>query len=267
MPIAAALQMVSSASVQENLNTVSEFFLKAKDHNADLIVLPENFALMGKHETDKFNIAENLGEGFIQEQLQALAKKFNIWIIAGTIPIKSTDNRVKATNLVFDNKGKCAARYDKIHLFDVQISSKEAHHESKTISPGSELVIVDTPIGCVGLTVCYDLRFQELYRKLVEKGADIFTVPSAFTAITGDAHWEILLRARAIENLSYVIAANQGGFHENGRQTYGSTMIIEPWGRILTRFDKGTGLVSAEIDLKTLKRLRKEFPTNEHHVL
>lgn len=267
MPIAAALQMVSSASVQENLNTVSEFCLKAKDHNADLIVLPENFAFMGKHETDKFNIAENLGEGFIQEQLQALAKKFNIWIIAGTIPIKSRDNRVKASSLVFDNKGKCAARYDKIHLFDVQISPKEAHHESKTISPGSELVIVDTPIGCVGLTVCYDLRFPELYRKLVEKGADIFTVPSAFTAITGDAHWEILLRARAIENLSYVIAPNQGGFHENGRQTYGSTMIIEPWGRILTRFDKGTSLVSAEIDLKTLKRLRKEFPTNEHHVL
>ena len=222
---------------------------------------------MGMHETDKLRLAEKIGIGDIQETLSNLAKKYNLWIIAGTIPIQSHSERVKASSLVFDNKGLCAGRYDKIHLFDVKVSETESHRESFTVERGDELVVVDTPIGRVGLTVCYDLRFPELYQQLVLKGAELFSIPSAFTAVTGAAHWEVLLRARAIENLCYVLAPNQGGQHENGRQTYGHSVVIEPWGKILACKLSGAGLVTAEIDLQRLQQLRKQFPCNNHHVL
>lgn len=169
--------------------------------------------------------------------------------------------------MVFDNNGLCAARYDKIHLFDVRVSEQEAHQESATVDRGDELVVVDTPIGQVGLSVCYDLRFPELYRQLVQRGAELLSIPSAFTAVTGVAHWEVLLRARAIENLSYVIAPNQGGQHENGRQTYGHSMVIEPWGKVVAQQETGEGIVIADIDLQRLQQLRQQFPSNEHHVL
>ncbi|STX47919.1 nitrilase [Legionella hackeliae] len=230
-------------------------------------VLPENFAFMGKQETDKLHKAEKYGSGEIQEHLSRWAKTYNLWVIAGTVPLKGLKERAKSSCLVFDDKGMCAARYDKIHLFDVRVSEQEAHQESSTIERGDEIVVVDTPVGRVGLSVCYDLRFPELYRQLVLRGAELFTVPSAFTAVTGAAHWEALLRARAIENLCYVIAPNQGGEHENGRHTYGHSMIIEPWGKVIAEQKAGTGMITAEVDLQRLQQLRRQFPSNDHHVL
>ncbi|MDI9818557.1 MULTISPECIES: carbon-nitrogen hydrolase family protein [unclassified Legionella] len=263
----AVLQLISSASVNNNLKEVERFFSKAKEEQVSLLVLPENFAFMGKDETDKWRIAERYGSGEIQDFISQLAKRYGLWVIAGTLPLKGLQNRARSSCLVFDDKGLCAARYDKIHLFDVRVSEQEAHQESATIERGSELVVVDTPVGYVGLSVCYDLRFPELYRQLVLRGAQLFAVPSAFTAVTGAAHWEVLLRARAIENLCYVAAPNQGGQHENGRETYGHSMIVEPWGKVLAKWEAGSGLICAEVDLQRLEQLRRQFPCNEHHVL
>jgi len=263
----AVVQMNSSASVKKNLDDLENILAQARDESIDLVVLPENFAFMGLKETDKLAVAESFGQGEIQQKIGELAKKHNLWIIAGTIPVKTASDRVRASSLVFDNKGKCAARYDKIHLFDVRVSDTEAHQESLTIERGSDPVVVDTPIGRVGLTVCYDLRFPELYRQLAMKGAELFSIPSAFTAITGAAHWDVLLRARAVENLCYVLAANQGGLHENGRKTYGHSLIVEPWGKVIARLSKGVGIVSAQVDLQRLQQLRRQFPCNTHHVL
>jgi nitrilase len=264
---AAVLQMVSSPNILENLHTLEFFLSKAQKEAAALIVLPENFAFMGIKETDKLAIAEAYGHGIIQDTLKKFAKQYRLWIIAGSIFIKSENHRVKASCIVYNSEGEAVARYDKIHLFDVRVSEEEAHQESLTIEPGNQLVVVDTPIGRVGLTVCYDLRFPELYRQLVLKGAELFTVPSAFTKVTGAAHWETLLRARAIENLGYVLAPNQGGQHLNGRQTYGHSMIVEPWGKVIGEQKKDPGIIFADIDLERLRQLRLQFPCNEHHVL
>lgn len=263
----AVVQMVSSASIKSNLDVVERFLINACDKQLDLVVLPENFAFMGIKETDKLQIAESFGNGDIQTLIAGFAKKYKLWIIAGTIPIKKRGNRVKASNLVFDNQGKCAARYDKIHLFDVKISEHEAHQESLTTEPGNKLVVVDTPIGRIGLSVCYDLRFPELYQQLMMQGAQLLSVPSAFTEVTGAAHWEVLLRARAIENLCYVLAPNQGGLHDNHRKTWGHSMIIEPWGRILACHSSGEDMLIAPIDLQRLQQLRQQFPCNRHHIL
>jgi predicted amidohydrolase len=267
MPKVAAVQIVSSASIESNLKQVEAFFADAKEEQVDLLVLPENFAFMGMNEGDKLQIAEKYGVGIIQDKVSSLAKQYGLWVIAGTLPLKGLHERVRTSCLVFDDEGRCAARYDKIHLFDVRVSEQEAHQESATVERGDELVVVDTPVGRVGLTVCYDLRFPELYRQLVLRGAELFTVPSAFTAVTGVAHWEVLLRARAIENLCYVIAADQGGLHENGRQTYGHSMIIEPWGKVVIQQESGAGILTADIDLQRLQQLRRQFPCNSHHVL
>ncbi|KTD51716.1 nitrilase [Legionella quinlivanii] len=263
----AVLQMVSSASPAENLRQVDLLLASAKEQNVELAVLPENFAFMGLKETDKLGLAESYPHGEIQGKVSALASKYGLWIIAGTIPVKGLQDKVRSSSLVFDERGLCAARYDKIHLFDVRVSEQEAHQESLTIERGSELVVAETPVGKIGLTVCYDLRFPELYQQLLMRGAELFSVPSAFTAITGMAHWEVLLRARAIENLCYVLAANQGGTHQNGRQTYGHSMIIEPWGKILGQHENNAGMVTADIDLPRLHQLRRQFPCVEHHVL
>lgn len=267
MPKIAAIQMVSSTSITENLNQVEYFLSKANQEEVDVVVLPENFAFMGKDEQDKLKRAEEYGNGEIQGKIRSLAKKYRLWIIAGTIPLKGLHGKARASCLVFDDQGLCAARYDKIHLFDVRISSTEAHQESATIERGDNIVVVDTPVGRIGLSVCYDLRFPELYRQLYLKGAQIFSIPSAFTAITGVAHWEVLLRARAIENLCYVVAPNQGGVHENGRQTYGHTLLVDPWGKVLDEVKGEVGLITAEIDLKRLDQLHLQFPCNEHHIL
>lgn len=263
----AVIQMVSSANVKENLSSLDPLFSKAREECAKLLILPENFAFMGMHETDKLVIAEEMGQGEIQSTVSRLAKQYGLWVIAGSIPLRSSSNRVKAACIVYNDKGETIAHYNKVHMFDVRVSPEEAHQESLTIEPGDKLVVVDTPVGRVGLSICYDLRFPELYRQLVLKGAELFTVPSAFTAVTGAAHWEILLRARAIENLSYVLAPNQGGKHVNGRHTYGHSMIIEPWGKILSEQKSGSGIIFADIDLQRLRQLRLQFPCNEHHVL
>lgn len=263
----AIVQMVSSAKIEENLHQAEQMLVKAREAQAELVVLPENFAFMGMNETDKLQIAEVYGQGPIQQKIRHLAKKMGLWIVAGTIPLKGTGSKVRASSMVYDDQGLCVARYDKIHLFDVRVSEHEAHQESLTVERGHDLVVVDTPVGKVGLTVCYDLRFPELYRLLVEKGAELFTVPSAFTAVTGLAHWEVLLRARAIENLCYVLAPNQGGYHENGRHTYGHSMIVEPWGKILAQKEEQYGVICADIDLQRLSQLRRQFPCTLHHVL
>jgi len=263
----AVVQMVSSASVKENLSKLDGFFAKAREEGAELLVLPENFAFMGMSETDKLHVAEEAGNGEIQNAVSQLAHRYGIWVIAGTIPIKATASRTKASSMVFDAKGALVARYDKIHLFDVRVSDQEAHQESLTVEPGEQIAVVDTPVGRVGLSVCYDLRFPELYRELVLKGAELLSAPSAFTAVTGLAHWKILLRARAIENMCYVLAPNQGGQHANRRHTYGHSMIVEPWGKILVEQQQGTGVIVAEVDLQRLQQLRRQFPCLEHHVL
>jgi nitrilase len=263
----AVAQMVSSANVIENLQQVETLMVQAREQEAELVLLPENLAFMGHKDVDKLQVGEAYGQGPIQEKISQLAKRLGLWVIAGTIPIKVSSSKVRASSLVYDNQGLCVTRYDKIHLFDVNVSLHESYKESATIERGYDLVLVDTPIGKVGLTVCYDLRFPELYRELAIQGAQLFTVPSAFTAITGQAHWEVLLRARAIENLCYVLAANQGGQHENGRSTYGHSMIVDPWGKVLAEQEEGVGIVTAEIDLHALHHLRQTFPTVDHHVL
>lgn len=266
MAVAAVLQTVSSSVISMNLANLEKSIQQAADQELSLIALPENFALMGLTEHDKLSKAENYGQGLIQDFVSQLAKRYGVWIIAGTMPIKSKTDRVRASCLVYDNKGLCAARYDKIHLFDVRVSEQEMHQESATIEPGNSTVVVDTPIGKVGLTVCYDLRFPELYQELRRKGAQIFTVPSAFTAITGKAHWEVLLRARAIENLCYVLAPNQGGEHDNGRITHGHSLIVDPWGAIIAEVID-SNFIKADIDLHKLEKLRENLPCHAHHVL
>lgn len=263
----AILQMNSSDNVKENLHSLEVFLAEARDGGAELLVLPENFAFMGMKPSDKLLIVEKYGHGEIQSAISQLAKQFGMWVIAGSIFIYHSKTQVKASCMVYNSNGKTEARYDKIHLFDVDVSDQEVHRESLTISPGEESVVVETPVGRVGLSICYDLRFPELYRQLVMKGAELFTVPSAFTAITGAAHWEALLRARAIENLCYVLAPNQSGEHTNGRRTHGHSMIVDPWGKIISEQSTGTGIIFADIDLQRLHQLRKQLPCNDHHVL
>lgn len=263
----AVAQMNSSHNVKENLHELEPFFVQARKGGAALLVLPENFAFMGMQAGDKLLIAEEHGDGEIQRTVSELAKRNSIWVIAGSIFLYHSKTQVKATSLVYNNKGENIACYDKIHLFDATVSDKEFHHESRTISPGSKPIVVDTPVGRIGLSICYDLRFPELYRQLVLEGAELFTVPSAFTAITGAAHWEVLVRARAIENLCYVLAPNQGGVHTNGRYTHGHSMIVDPWGKIISEQSEGSGVIFADIDLQHLQQLRRQFPCNEHHIL
>jgi len=265
----AAVQMASGPNVSANLIEVKRLVNQAVDAGARLVVLPENFALMGNVDGDMIKIAEQEGSGPIQAFLSELAKKKNCWIVGGTLPIVSEDkNRVRASCLVFDDRGKQVARYDKIHLFDVDImDTEESYTESKTIEPGSDVSTLDTPFGKLGLAICYDIRFPEIFRKLLDQGVEIFAIPSAFTAITGRAHWETLVRARAIENLCYVIAAGQGGYHVSGRETHGDSMIVDPWGRVLDRLPRGSGIVIADIDQEQLQNIRQNFPAIAHRRL
>jgi deaminated glutathione amidase len=263
----AALQMTSGPDVATNLAQARELLQQARDRGASLAALPENFPFMGLKDADKRAVGETDGSGPIQDFLAATASQLGLWIVAGTVPVRAADGRVSAASLVYDAKGKRAARYDKIHLFDVDIPGKtETYRESAHVAPGTEPVVLDTPVGRMGLTVCYDIRFPELFRKLSEAGAQIITVPSAFTAPTGRAHWETLLRARAIENLCYVIAPAQSGFHANGRETYGDTMIVDHWGVVLQRLPRGQGCVVADVDLNRQAQARTSFPALRHRV-
>jgi deaminated glutathione amidase len=236
---------------------------------AVLAVLPENFAIMGLHERDKLDVAEVDGVGAIQEWLKCTARELNLWIVGGTMPLRvAAVNKVAAACLVIDAQGNRVARYDKMHLFDVGIPGRdESYCESATIAAGATPMVVDTPIGRIGLGVCYDMRFPELFRNLVSQGAQVLSLPSAFTVPTGQAHWDVLLRARAIENLCYVLAPAQAGKHANGRETYGHAMIVNPWGVVLARVDAGEGVALAPIDLSVQDATRARFPALLHRRL
>lgn len=265
---AAVIQMVSSADVDENLAQAAELLAEAAEDGAELAVLPENFPFMGMHEQDKVALGETDGDGPIQAFLAETARNHRIWIVGGTIPLQAdSPEHVRAASLLYDDQGRRMARYDKIHLFDVEIDGDERYCESDSLEAGDEIVVVETPIARIGLSVCYDIRFPELYRNMHHRGVELITVPSAFTARTGRAHWEVLLRARAIENLCYVIAPNQGGTHANGRETWGHSMIIDPWGQVQAEVDYGAGLACADLDLEQLGQLRQRFPALSHRRL
>jgi nitrilase len=232
------------------------------------VALPENFSFMGLKDADTRAVAESEGGGPVQDFLRAIAARLKVWLIGGTTPLRAgADGRVAAASLAFDADGRQVARYDKIHLFDVDIPGRaESYRESAHVAPGSRLAIIDTPAGRLGLSVCYDVRFPELYRQLSAAGAQLLVVPSAFTSPTGRAHWETLLRARAIENLCYVIAPAQSGFHPSGRETYGDSMIVDYWGRVLKRVPRGTGYALAEVDIARQSQVRESFPALGHRV-
>lgn len=262
----AAIQMASGPNVDSNLIEAARLIKLAAESDAKLVVLPENFALMGMSEKDKVKIREQEGDGQIQKFLAEQAKRNHVWLVGGTVPMACDDaNKIFAACLVYNDQGEQVARYDKIHLFDVELEeSGETYNESETIDNGNDIVVIDTPVGKLGLAICYDLRFPELFRAMVNKGAEIFSLPSAFTAITGKAHWDILVRARAVENLSYVIAAAQGGYHANGRHTYGHSMIVDPWGNVLNQLNTGSGVVIADVKLEQVTKTRQTFPALSH---
>ena len=266
MSVVAAIQMASGPNVKANLEEVEKLIKTAVQQDAELIVLPENFAIMGLSEVDKVTVAETYGEGPIQQFLSQQAKKFGIWIVGGTVPIDSgVTGKVYSTCMLYNDSGEVVARYDKIHLFDVVLEDNdESYNESETTESGDDVVVVDTPFGKLGMAVCYDLRFPELFRAMADVGMEICVLPSAFTSLTGKAHWESLLRARAIENLCYVIAPDQGGYHMNGRETHGDSMIVDPWGVVLNRLPHGTGVVVSDIDLEKLRKTRLNFPALKH---
>jgi len=262
----AAVQMTSGPEVEANLATAGALLEEAAAGGARLAVLPENFSFLGLRDADKRAVAETDGAGPVQAFLAASARRLKLWIVGGTMPLKSgADGRVAAASLVYDADGARVARYDKIHLFDVDIPGRaETYRESANVAPGSRAVVVDTPVGRLGLSVCYDVRFPELYRHLSAAGAQLLSVPSAFTAPTGRAHWETLLRARAIENLCYVIAPAQSGIHPNGRETYGDSMIVDYWGKVVKRMPRGRGCAMADVDLSRQSAVRESFPALKH---
>ncbi len=265
----AAIQMTSSHRVEENLTVAGGLLRAAKDAGAELACLPENFSFLGLQNADKLEVAEADGAGRVQSFLGATARALGLWILAGTVNLRvdSTD-RVANASLLFDAQGRRVARYDKIHLFDVAIPGRdEQYRESRHVMPGDRIVVVDTPVGRAGLSVCYDVRFPELYRALVAQGADWLAVPSAFTVPTGHAHWEVLLRARAIENLCYVVAPAQAGTHSSGRETYGDTLIVDYWGQVLARRVRDAGIVVADLDLDQLAQTRARFPVLQNRRL
>jgi len=265
----AAVQVKSGPDVMANLEQARTYLEEAAGLAARLAVLPENFSFMGLEDADKRRVAESDGAGPIQNFLAETARRLRLWIVGGTLPLRAGgDGRVAAACLVYDADGKRAARYDKIHLFDVDIPGRaERYRESAHVAAGSTPAVVDTPVGRVGLSVCYDVRFPELFRRLSAAGAQLLTVPSAFTGPTGRAHWETLLRARAVENLCYVIAPAQSGFHPSGRETYGDSMIVDYWGSVLQRLPRGRGCIVAEVDLARQAEVRENFPALKHRVL
>ncbi len=261
----AAIQMASGPNVAANLDEAERLIEMAVEQGAKLVALPEFFPVMGMKETDKVAVCEAEGKGPIQRFLANQAKKHKIWLVGGSIPLESSvPHKVRNSCLVYDDKGKVVARYDKIHLFNLDLGN-EHYHEEATIEPGKEIVTVDTPFGKLGLSICYDLRFPELFRAMGE--VDIIVLPSAFTDTTGKAHWETLVRARAIENLAYVIAPAQGGYHLPGRETHGNSMIVDPWGVILDRLPRGSGVVIAGVNPAYQASLRNSLPALQHRTL
>ena len=270
----ATIQMVSATSLQANLDAAHALLVQAAREGAELAVLPEYFCLMGHRESDKLAVREAFGDGAIQRFLADTARELGLWIVGGTLPLRTEADaqRVRNASLAFSPSGECVARYDKIHLFSFD-NGRERYDEARVIEPGDrpvsfELAARDGRRWRIGMSVCYDLRFPELYRQLAAHGADVLLVPSAFTYTTGQAHWETLLRARAIENLAWVLAAAQGGRHENGRRTWGHSMAVDPWGAVIgLRAEEGAGLVLATLEPQQLERVRSQLPALSHRVL
>ena len=261
----AAIQMVSAPEVPANLAAAKRLVAEAAGAGAQLVALPEYFCILGRHETDKVKVREAEGAGPIQDFLAAAAQRHRVWLVGGTLPLVSGDaNKVRNACLVFDDAGRRVARYDKIHLFGLDLAGN-SFDEARSIEPGSRPVVLDTPFGRLGLSVCYDVRFPELYRSAGE--VDAWFVPSAFTAVTGAAHWDVLMRARAIENQCYLIAPAQGGLHPNGRRTWGHSMVVDPWGEVLACRVEGEGVVLAELDAARLAEVRQSLPALQHRTL
>lgn len=261
----AAIQMASGPSVSANLEEAARLIEDAASQGAQLVVLPEYFCIMGMKDTDKLAVREQPGDGQIQKFLSETAKRLSIWLVGGSVPLTSSEpDKVYNSCLVYADNGEQVARYDKIHLFGLQLGH-EHYAEEKTIKAGDKVVTVDSPFGRIGLSICYDLRFPELFR-LMNK-VDIILAPAAFTAITGKAHWEVLVRARAVENMAYVIAPGQGGYHVNGRETNGDSMIVDPWGVVMARLPRGSGAVVATIDPEYQTSLRTNLPALDHRIL
>jgi predicted amidohydrolase len=269
----AAIQMVSATGLQANLDRARALLAQAAAEGAELAVLPEYFCIMGAHDTDKVALRETPGKGPVQDFLAASAREFGLWLVGGTMPLATTadERRVFNTSLAFSPAGECVARYDKIHLFRFD-NGREQYDESRSVAAGAAPVVFDLPSRDghgwrVGLSVCYDLRFPELYRALSRQGADLLLVPSAFTHTTGAAHWEVLLRARAIENLAWVVAPAQGGRHENGRRTWGQSMVVDPWGGVVAQQAGGEGVVLFEADAARTAAARAQLRALSHRVL
>lgn len=261
----AGIQMASSPQVSSNLIEAERLIAIAVKQGAKIVVLPEYFCIMGVKEMDKVAVREKDGDGVIQRFLSKMAKDHKIWLIGGTVPLTSNfPNKVRNSCLVYNDKGVQVARYDKIHLFGLDLGT-EHYHEENTIESGDSVVVVETPYGKIGLSICYDLRFPELYRAMGE--VDMIVIPSAFTETTGKAHWESLIRARAIENLCYVIAPAQGGYHLSGRETHGNSMIVDPWGVILDRLPRGSGVVMANVNRDYQTSLRNSLPALKHKTI
>jgi deaminated glutathione amidase len=269
MSTVAAIQMTSGHRVEDNLEAAAKLLREAKDAGAELACLPENFSFIGLKDADKLAVAEADGSGPVQQFLSETARALGLWILGGTTVIKGDSaRRVSNTSLLMDAQGKRVARYDKIHLFDVAIPGRnEQYLESTHVTPGRKVVVADTPVGRLGLSVCYDMRFPELYRELVARGAEWLAMPAAFTVPTGRAHWETLLRARAIENLCYVVAPAQWGTHSSGRETYGDTLVVDYWGQVLARLPSGIGVITAQFDLERQAETRARFPALENRRL
>ena len=261
----AAIQMASGPHVQANLQEAARLIELAAASGARIISLPEYFCIMGMKDTDKVAVRERDGTGPIQDFLASQAAKHKVWMIGGSVPLEcAVADKVRNACLVFDGDGKRVARYDKIHLFGFEMG-QERYSEERTIEPGSGIVAIDSPYGRLGISVCYDLRFPELYRAMGE--VDLIFVPSAFTETTGRAHWDTLIRARAIENLAYVIAPAQGGYHVNGRETHGHTMIVDPWGVVLDRLPRGSGVVVAGVNPTYQAKVRRSLPSLKHRTI
>lgn len=262
---AAAIQMASGPSVSANLEEAARLIEGAVSQQAKLVVLPEYFCIMGMKDTDKLAVREQPGDGQIQKFLSDMAKRFGIWLVGGSVPLASSEpDKVYNSCLVYAENGEQIARYDKIHLFGLKLGN-EYYAEEKTIKAGDKVVTVDSPFGRIGLSICYDLRFPELFRLM--DTVDIILAPAAFTAITGRAHWEVLVRARAVENMAYVIAPGQGGYHVNGRETNGDSMIVDPWGVVMERLPRGSGAVVATLDPEYQASLRTNLPALDHRIL
>lgn len=268
----AAIQMVSTPVLAENLAAAQDLLRQAAERGVELAVLPEYFCLLGHRDTDKLAVQEAFGDGPIQHFLAQTAQALGLWLVGGTLPLSSgVRDRVFNSSLVFGPDGRCVARYDKIHLFSFD-NGQERFDESRVLERGNQVASFDLPsrdgqLWRVGMSICYDLRFPELYRQCMQAGAHLLLAPSAFTYTTGQAHWEILLRARAIENLCYLMAPAQGGKHRNGRRTWGHTMVVDPWGETLDALREGEGVVVADLAMERLTQCRTQLPALGHAVL